>query len=89
MEEESDAGDDEKEMWNDIREEIATGLADEDFSGVVEDPPIVESDRDLQSDDHSEGENEVFVLREIGDFFSRQEIENGTDKTDDGDEKDY
>ena len=48
MEEESDAGDDEKEMWNDIREEIAAGSADQDLGMGIEDSPIIEADSELE-----------------------------------------
>ena len=72
-------------MGNDIREEVAAGLTDEDFSGVVVDSPIVESDGDLQGENHTEREDEVFSFREKENLFPRQERESGTGKSDDGD----
>ena len=45
--------DDSEEMSDDVGEEIAAGLANEDLTRVVKDTPIVEANSDLKSEYHS------------------------------------
>ena len=66
--EESQTGNYEQNMRDDIRQEVTTRRTDKDLSGSVENAPVIEADSELERQDDADKKDDVFFLRQK--FFS-------------------